>query len=156
MDRQTLSPGQPRFAPDFPDFYAIRVNQIDRFFIVLQTPIALSLANVKTFLSAPKGINDRPVGYSPRPTVDAVESVLNSESFDESEMLSFDGLYEFLVSILMNKYCASSEQELFLHFVANPLRVLHRCALVTGHNQASKLVRSSLQSFVQCSRELCR
>jgi hypothetical protein len=63
-------------------------------------------------------------------------------------MLVFDGLSEFLVRMLMDKYCASGEQELFLHFVANPLRVLHRSTLVAGHDQPSKLVGSPLQSFV--------
>lgn len=134
MDRQTLRSGQSRLAADFPNLDAIRVNQIDRFFVVFQPPIALSLANIKAFLSAPKSVNDRPIGYSPRPSIDPVESVPNSKSFDESEMLVFDGLSEFFVCMLMDKHCAGSEHELFLHSVPNPLRVFHRGTLFAGHD----------------------
>lgn len=153
MNRQALGSREPRLAADFPDLDAICMNQVDRFFVVLQPSVALSFTDVETFLSSPKGIDDRPIGHSPRPAINAVESILNSKSSDESEMLVSDGFSKLLVRMLMDQDRAGCKQEFLLHFVANLLRILHWGALVTGHDEPSELFGSSLERFFQCPQE---
>jgi hypothetical protein len=63
MNRQAFSPREPCLAADFPDLDAVRVNQVDRFLIVPQPPMAISFTDVETLLSSPKSVDDRPISF---------------------------------------------------------------------------------------------
>ncbi len=154
MNRQALRAWELILTFDLPDLQSVCVPKVNGLIVMPEATEALTLADVQTFLAAPKRINNRAIEFPLCPPIKPVEPVGKSEAFNESKPPTNSRFCKFSLGVFVNQNSARREEYFLFESVANSPCVFLGCALVRSDDQSSKLLGPALHSVVKDSHEL--